>query len=89
MSCASSTCNSHSSIDFARAGGAATRASWLSKAWAGIVAMFDESRRRRVALEFEKVLQRGILLELDDRLLRDIGVTREEAVREAQKRFWK
>ena len=37
----------------------------------------------------EKARQRGLLLELDDRLLQDIGVTREEARREARKPFWK
>jgi len=32
--------------------------------------------------------QRQALLELDDRLLRDIGITRDEAIREARKGFW-
>jgi uncharacterized protein YjiS (DUF1127 family) len=32
--------------------------------------------------------QRQALLELDDRLLRDIGITRAEAIREARKGFW-
>ncbi len=32
--------------------------------------------------------QRRRLLELDDRLLRDIGVTRSDALREADKPFW-
>lgn len=32
--------------------------------------------------------QRQALLDLDDHLLRDIGRTREEARREAGKRFW-
>jgi uncharacterized protein YjiS (DUF1127 family) len=32
--------------------------------------------------------QRQALLELDDRLLRDIGITRAEANREARKGFW-
>jgi uncharacterized protein YjiS (DUF1127 family) len=33
--------------------------------------------------------QRQALLKLDDRLLRDIGITREQAEREACKPFWK
>ena len=33
--------------------------------------------------------QRQALLDLDDRLLRDIGITREEAEREARKSCWK
>lgn len=32
--------------------------------------------------------QRGALNELDDRLLRDIGVSREAARREAERPFW-
>jgi len=32
--------------------------------------------------------QRQNLLELDDHLLADIGVSREQALREASKRFW-
>jgi uncharacterized protein YjiS (DUF1127 family) len=32
--------------------------------------------------------QRQTLLELDDHLLADIGVSREQALREASKRFW-
>jgi uncharacterized protein YjiS (DUF1127 family) len=33
--------------------------------------------------------QRRALLELDDRLLCDIGVTREQALQEASKPFWR
>ena len=33
--------------------------------------------------------QRQALLDLQDRLLEDIGITREEAEREARKPFWK
>ena len=36
----------------------------------------------------ERWRQRQALLELDDQLLRDIGITRDEAIREAQKGFW-
>ena len=33
--------------------------------------------------------QRRTLLELDDHLLRDIGITRQQAEREAAKSFWR
>jgi uncharacterized protein YjiS (DUF1127 family) len=39
----------------------------------------DRSRQRR---------QLGELAELNDYLLKDIGVSREEAMREAEKPFW-
>ena len=32
--------------------------------------------------------QRQALLELDDRLLQDLGITRDEAIHEARKGFW-
>jgi uncharacterized protein YjiS (DUF1127 family) len=37
----------------------------------------------------ERTRQRQALAELDDRMLRDIGVTRVEAVRESRKPFWR
>ncbi len=37
----------------------------------------------------ERWRQRQQLLELDDHLLNDIGVTREEAIKEARRPFWK
>lgn len=37
----------------------------------------------------ERANQRHRLLELDERLLKDIGVSRAEAEREAQKPFWR
>jgi uncharacterized protein YjiS (DUF1127 family) len=33
--------------------------------------------------------QRQALLKLDDRLLRDVGLTREAALHEARKPFWR
>lgn len=33
--------------------------------------------------------QRRLLAELDDRMLADIGITREEALREAYRPFWR
>jgi uncharacterized protein YjiS (DUF1127 family) len=37
---------------------------------------------------FQRSRQRRSLAELDDRMLRDIGVTRSQAEREAAKPFW-
>ncbi|MEJ0078332.1 MAG: DUF1127 domain-containing protein [Alphaproteobacteria bacterium] len=37
----------------------------------------------------ERARQRGALAALNDHELRDIGITRVEAVREAQKSFWR
>lgn len=37
----------------------------------------------------ERARQRRALAELDDQMLRDIGVTRVEAVRECDKPFWR
>ncbi len=37
----------------------------------------------------ERTRQRRELLRLDDRLLRDIGITRAEATAEAEKPFWR
>ena len=43
----------------------------------------------RVALWIERVRQRAALADLDDHMLRDIGVTRVEAARECDKPFWR
>ena len=37
----------------------------------------------------ERWLQRQALRELDNRLLADIGLTREQAIEEANKPFWR
>jgi uncharacterized protein YjiS (DUF1127 family) len=37
---------------------------------------------------YERRLQRKALLDLDARLLRDIGITREQAEQEASRPFW-
>jgi hypothetical protein len=42
----------------------------------------------RTALECERRHQRTQLLELDDRLLADIGISRQQAVEEALKSSW-
>ena len=41
-----------------------------------------------IRMWFERSRQRRALAELDDRLLRDIGITRAQAGREAAKPFW-
>ena len=41
-----------------------------------------------VRLWFARVEQRRQLLDMDDRRLRDLGLTRGEAVRESLKGFW-
>jgi uncharacterized protein YjiS (DUF1127 family) len=51
-------------------------AGWISRSLATPARM--HARRR----------QRQALLDLDDHLLADIGVSREQALREAHKRFW-
>ena len=66
------------------------RLSRIAAAWALVAAFFESARRRRVWIEFEKARQRGMLLELNERLLADIGITREQALEEARKSlFWK
>jgi uncharacterized protein YjiS (DUF1127 family) len=44
---------------------------------------------RAVWLWMERSRQRRTLAELDDRLLRDIGLTRDQARRECANPFWK
>ena len=43
----------------------------------------------KLSFELEKARQRGLLKDLDDRMFADIGITREQANREARKPFWK
>jgi uncharacterized protein YjiS (DUF1127 family) len=42
-----------------------------------------------IVLSMERVRQRRALAELDDRLLRDIGLTRADAWHEIRKPFWR
>ena len=44
---------------------------------------------KQVWVTWDRQRQRRALVELDDRQLRDIGKTREEALQEARKPFWK
>ena len=45
-------------------------------------------QRRLVARWYDRHLQRLDLSEIDDHLLRDLGLTREEVRRECAKSFW-
>ncbi len=44
---------------------------------------------RLIAEWIERTSQRRALAELDERMLRDIGITRVEATRECEKPFWR
>jgi len=44
---------------------------------------------RLIARWIERTRQREALAQLDDHTLRDIGITRFDALREAEKPFWK
>jgi uncharacterized protein YjiS (DUF1127 family) len=84
MSCGSTTCIS---TDFLRAVETAKRPSWLSRAFGFLAALLDKERRRQLSFELEKTRQRGLLKHLDDRMLADIGIPRDQADREARKPF--
>jgi len=77
MSCGATSCSSpadfYSSAN-PRAGRLATLLIWISAVVRSALA------RRR---------QRTALLEPDDWMLKDIGVTRDQALKEAQKPFWR
>jgi uncharacterized protein YjiS (DUF1127 family) len=89
MSCRGTTCSSINSSDVLRDLSDVARSSLLMRVFARIGAILDRFRQREISIAFEKVRQRHILLELDDRLLSDIGLTRDQAEREARKPFWK
>ncbi|MGA7451117.1 MAG: hypothetical protein WBW73_07525 [Rhodoplanes sp.] len=86
MSCGSTNCTS---TDFPRHIETAKRPLWLSRALGVLGAILDRERRRQLSFELEKARQRGLLKDLDDRMFADIGITREQANREARKPFWK
>jgi uncharacterized protein YjiS (DUF1127 family) len=78
MSCGSTNCPSINYIETAPPSFPSLKWSWQNPpAW--LV---------RTALECERRHQRGQLLELDDRLLADIGISRQQAVEEALKSSW-
>jgi uncharacterized protein YjiS (DUF1127 family) len=85
MSCGSKACTAKI---LPRDRETAVHSSWLARVMIELGAMLEKSRRRQILFELEKAGQRGILKELDGRLLKDIGLTREQARREARKPFW-
>jgi len=76
MSCGSTTCSHSASLQIAIARPAAVRVP-SPLAWV-----------QTLKRQHDRWQQRRALLDLDDRLLADIGITREEAEREASKPFW-
>ena len=85
MACGSSTCKSNNPSYFA----APAPTFWLARIFSAMRALLHKMQRQEIAIAFEKARQRNILMQLDDRLLSDIGVSREEAMREGRKPFWK
>ena len=78
MSCGSTNCTSTNYSETAPPSFPSLKWSWKNPpAW-----LF------RTALECEQRHQRTQLLELDDRLLADIGISRQQAVEEALKSSW-
>jgi uncharacterized protein YjiS (DUF1127 family) len=68
-----------------RRSGLVGRPSWRS----GALTRLGCAAVRVVWFWMERSRQRRALAELDDRLLRDIGLTRDEARRECANPFWK
>jgi uncharacterized protein YjiS (DUF1127 family) len=65
-------------------------ARWRPGRGAGYHPIFPVATRvSLIAQWIERVRQRQALAGLDERMLRDIGVTRVEAVRECEKPFWR
>lgn len=54
----------------------------------GINSLFD-SIAEQISVWHTRVEQRKHLLELDDRLLHDLGLTRADAIVESRKPFWR
>jgi len=78
MSCGSAACSSAITVQIPQRRAQAHR-SFADLAVHWIVYTIECQERWR---------QRQALLELDDRLLRDIGISREQAIQEADKPFW-
>jgi uncharacterized protein YjiS (DUF1127 family) len=53
------------------------------------VGLFPSRVAERVIDWQERARQRAMLARLDDHLLRDVGLTRAEALREYEKPFWR
>jgi uncharacterized protein YjiS (DUF1127 family) len=52
--------------------------------WSGVCWWFA----RRLLRVYDRQQQRRVLMELDERMLADIGITRSQAQAEARKPFW-
>lgn len=50
---------------------------------------YDRSFGGILSLWNQRIVERQQMLAMDDRLLRDIGISREEMLREARKPFWR
>ncbi len=70
--------------------GAATRAGILRRTAGGLAAVFWSPLATLVNAPHwrERARQRAVLATLDDRMLRDVGIDRASASREAGKPFW-
>jgi uncharacterized protein YjiS (DUF1127 family) len=77
MSCGSTACTSTNYLE--------TGSSFPDLGWSGQMPLPWLSR---IALGRERRYQRRQLLELDDRLLSDIGISRQQAAKEALKSSW-
>jgi uncharacterized protein YjiS (DUF1127 family) len=77
MSCGSTTCTSTNYLE--------TASSFPDLGWSRQMPL---AWLNRIALGWERRRQRRQLLELDDRLLSDIGISRQQAAEEALKSSW-
>lgn len=64
-------------------------ARWHRRALAIFHAVIDGTRRHQLWCELEKARQRGLLKDIDVRLLADIGLAREQADGKARKLLWR
>ena len=77
MSCGAKSCLSHADLHASADFPAGHASTWLGR----IAASVDRALQRR--------RQRNALLELDDRRLNDIGLTRDRAREESRKPLWR
>ena len=76
------SCGAKSYLSAANSNTSADLGSWQVSTWLGrIAASIDRALQRR--------RQRNALLELDDRRLNDIGLTRDRAREESRKPLWR
>ena len=64
------------------------RAAWLARSLRGLTAAIERGVDALLTW-YERTQMRRQLLMLDDRLLKDIGISRLEAMHEAEKPFWR